>query len=84
MGYIKAFILELLSSQCFHADERFWIFALRASVLGLITSMVLDGRRNICTVKSARSFLHAEFKTRILTPLQANNEKCESRSTLET
>ena len=47
ISYIQTFTPVSLSSQHFHADERLYIFALRASVLGLISSMTLDGRKDI-------------------------------------
>ena len=52
-----------LSSQRFHAYKRSKIFALRASVLGLIPSMRLNGRKDVQPVKSVRSVLHAELKS---------------------
>ena len=52
-----------LSSQRFHA-----------SVLGLIYSMRLDGRKDIQSVKSALSVLHAEFKAHVPRSLQGYNE----------
>ena len=55
--------------QCFQVNERLWVFALRASVLELISLMTLDGRKNIQNVKSTRLVLHVELKARILPPL---------------
>ena len=52
----KAFISKSLSSLLFHADERLWIFALRASVLELIFSIWFDGRKAIWSVKPAQQF----------------------------
>lgn len=66
IGYIKAFITKSLSSEHFHADERLQVFALKAFVLGLISLMRLDGRKDIQTVKWVRSVLHAELKAHIL------------------
>ena len=63
IGYIKDFIPKSLSSQFFHADESRQVFLLRASVLGLISSMRLDEREDIQSVKLARSVLHAELKS---------------------
>ena len=66
---MKAFIPKSLSSQRFHVDERIYVFALRASVLGLITSMRLDGRKDIQSLKSAWSILYAELKAHVLPSL---------------
>ena len=41
---------------------------MRASVLELISSVRLDGKKDIQSVKSAWSVLNAEFKARILLP----------------
>ena len=48
------------------ADGKLEVFALRVSELGLISSMRLDGRKDIQSVKSAWSVLHAELKARVL------------------
>ena len=72
--YIKTFTPKSLSSQLFHADERLQIFVLGASVLGMISSMRLDGKKDIRSVKSAWSVLHAELKSRVLLPLLGNNK----------
>ena len=54
IGYINAFTPKsFLPFQLFHADVRFWVFALRASGLELNSSMMLDGRKHIQSVKSA-------------------------------
>ena len=42
------------------------VFAPRASVLGLISSMRLDDRKDIQSVKSDGSVLHKEFKACVL------------------
>ena len=61
IGYIKAFIPKLMFSQRFHGNVRQYVFSLRAFVLGrLIPSMKLDGRENIQSANSPRSFLPAE------------------------
>ena len=43
-----------LSFQLLHSDERLLVFALRASVLGLISSMRLDKRKDNPSVESAQ------------------------------
>ena len=68
IGCIEAFIRKSLSSHRFHDDERVQVFVLRAFVLGLSSSMSLGGRKDIHSVKSAWSVLHAEFKVRVLPP----------------
>ena len=72
---IQVFIPKSLSFHCFHAIERLQVFALRASVLGLISSLRLDGRKDIQSEKPGRSDLHAELEACILSPLQVNNNK---------
>ena len=42
---VNAVILKSLTFQLFHGDERHLVFVLRVSVLGLISSMGLDGRK---------------------------------------
>ena len=59
-----------INFQLFDADERLEKFVLRASGLGLISSMKLDDRKDIHSVKSTRQILHSELKARILSPLQ--------------
>ena len=44
-----------------------------ASVLGLISSLRIDGRNSIQSVKSAQSVLHAQPKARGLPPLGGNH-----------
>ena len=51
---------------------------MRASVLELISSIRLDGKKDIQSVKSAWSVLSEEFKARILLPLQENNKGCKA------
>ena len=46
---------------------------MRHSSVGLISSMMLDIRKDKQSVKSAWSVLHAEVKLCDLTPLQGNN-----------
>ena len=46
----------------------------RASGIGLISSMRLDGRKDIQSGKSAWSVLHSELKTRVLPLLEGNNK----------
>ena len=55
-----------MSSQPFNADKRILVFALRTSLLGVISAMRLDGRKDIEVVKSACSVLHAELKSCVL------------------
>ena len=74
IGSIKTFITKSLSSQPFNADERLLVFALRASLLGMISAMRLDGKKDIKAVKSARSVLHTELKSCILPPLRGSNK----------
>ena len=45
------------------------MFVLRASVLGLISSMKLGGRKDNQFVKLARSVLHAELKDPSYSPI---------------
>ena len=73
-GYIKAFITtSFLYFQLFHADEKL-IFVLRASRLGLISSMRLDYKKGIRSVKSTWSILHSELKAHSAPPLERNNK----------
>ena len=66
---MKAVIPRLfLVFQLFPADERFYVFALRASGLRLISSMRLDDKKNIQSVKSVWSVLHSELKVCVLPP----------------
>ena len=71
-----------MSSQLFYAEERLSVFGLRVSVLGLISSIRLDAKKNIQSVKSAQSLLHVELITCILTLLMGNNKgrKTNTRS----
>ena len=63
--------------------KRFWgVFALRASALGLIFSVRLDGRKDIQPVKSTRSVFHAELETRVLTSLGITNDVKRTRTML--
>ena len=48
---------------------------LRASVLGLISSLRLNGRKDMQSIRSAWSVLYAELKARILLPLSENNKE---------
>ena len=61
----------------FPASPFWWkseVFLLRASA-GLISLMKLDVRKDIQSVKSAWSVLHAELKASVLPPLWGNNNK---------
>ena len=49
------------------------VFALRASGLGLM-SMRLDSRKDIQSVKSTRSILHAQLKAYVLAPIKRNDK----------
>ena len=49
--------------------ERIQFFVLRASTLGLISSMRLDSKKDIQSVKSAWSVLRSQLKPQILLPL---------------
>ena len=60
--------------QLFCAEERLKVSALRTSVLRLISSIMLYGRKDIQYVKSAWSVLHAELKARV-PPLLKGNTK---------
>ena len=51
-----------------------------ASALELIFSRRLDGRRDIQSVKSARSILHAELETCVLHPLYGNHKECKTNT----
>ena len=55
LGHTETFIPKSLSFQLYHADEWLEVFAPRTSVLGLISSMSLDGRKVIQSVKSEQS-----------------------------
>ena len=51
LGHTETFIPKSLSFQLCHADEWLEVFAPRTSVLGLISSMSLYGRKVIQSVK---------------------------------
>ena len=55
----------------------FRFFLLRASGLGLKSSMRLDGRKDIQSVKSVWSILHSELKAHIVPLLEGNDEGCK-------
>ena len=55
LGHTETFIPKSLSFQLYHTDEWLEVFAPRTSVLGLISSMSLDGRKVIQSVKSEQS-----------------------------
>ena len=75
IGYIKAFITtSFLYFQLFHADEKLKVFVLRASWLGLISSMRLDYKKGIQSVKSPWSILHSELKAHFAPTLEGNNK----------
>ena len=54
-----------------------------ASVLALIFSMRLDGGKDIHSVKSDWSVLHAEFKAHILLPSYVNIKEHETKTHTE-
>ena len=61
--YIAALTSKsFLSFELFHPDKKIQVFALKAFELGLISTMRLDGRRDIMSVKSTWSTLHPELK----------------------
>ena len=67
IDYIKAFMHKpFLSLQLFKVDEKFQVFALGASGLGLISSTRFNDRKNIESVKSVWSVLQLEFKAHVL------------------
>lgn len=53
--------------------QRLLVFMLRPTAFELISSMRLDSRKNIQSLKSAGSVLYAEPKVHILSPLQEIN-----------
>ena len=53
-------------------------FRLRASGLELISSMRLDGRKGIQSVRSAWSILHSELIAGDLPPLKQSNKGCKT------
>ena len=68
IGYIKVFIpshCHFLSSHIFLLTNWLSVFARRAAVLGLISSMRLDGKMDIQSVKLAWSVFLAELRVRI-------------------
>ena len=68
----------------FFADERLKLFALRASVLGLILSMRLGGKKDIQSEKLAWPVLHAELKAHTLPPLWRSNKGCHTNTYIHT
>ena len=50
------------------------LIALKASVLELISSVKVDGRKNIQFIKSAWSILYLELKSHVLPPIKDNNK----------
>ena len=69
-----SYLNYFLSFQLFHTDEGLQSFALRGSRLGLVSSIILNGRDDMQSIKSAQSILYSEFKTCPLSPLEENNE----------
>ena len=70
IGYVETFRFRsksFLSFQLFHVNEE------KTSGLGLLSSMSLDGSKDIQPVKSTWLVLHSEFKNRALLPLKGNN-----------
>ena len=68
------FIPKSLLSRHFYPDEMIQVSVLRASELGLIFSMRLNGQKDIQSVKSAWPVLHAGVKARVLPLLLENNK----------
>ena len=56
------------------------VFGRRDSGLGLISSMKLDGRKDIQSVKSAQSILHFKLNARALSPVQENDKGRETNT----
>ena len=50
------------------------LLALKASVLELISSVKVDGRKNIQFIKSVWSILYLELKFHVLPPIKDNNK----------
>ena len=50
------------------------LLALKASVLELISSVKVDGRKNIQFIKSVWSILYLELKFQVLPPIKDNNK----------
>ena len=59
----------------FHADESRYVSAFRASRLGLVSFMRLDGRKDIQSVKSAWPNLHSEDQACVVPPPKASNKR---------
>ena len=53
-------------------------FGLGASGLGLISSLRLDGRKEIQFVKSIWSILQLEYRAPVLPPLDVINKRCKT------
>ena len=52
--------------QLLNVDKKGWFLALRGSVLGMISFMRSDGRKDIYSVKRAGSILKEELKAYVL------------------
>ena len=51
-----------------------------ASELGLISSVRLDGRKDISFVKPASLILYSGLKAHVLSPLKGNNNRCKTNA----
>lgn len=78
IGNIEGFITKITPFQLLHAGETLWVFALRTSALGLISSQRLDVRKVIRSLKWSWHVLHAELQALVLNPLLGNKE-CNER-----
>ena len=58
------------------------MFAFRASALGQISYIGLDGRKDIQSVKAASSVLHAELIAHVLTPIKGTIKNVKQTPTL--
>ena len=73
IGHNKAISISLFF-RLFHAARRLYGFVLKASGYELISSMSLDGRKNIKSVKPAWSISHSEFKATVLHLYRRKNQ----------
>lgn len=52
---------------------------MRTSGLGHISTMRLDGKKSVYSVRSTWSILHSKVKTHVLIPLEGNNKRGKTR-----
>ena len=69
-----ALLIDHLRTKCTYFQYGYAIHLVTAFGLGLISSMRLDERKDVQSVKSPGSILHSELKACVLLPLEGNNK----------